>query len=442
MSEQSTSGDPMADFGPNEWLIDELYQQYLTDKRSVDKAWWEFFRDYEPRDVTLPDGNENGNESSAKKAPAANGSGGASTPGHMPKVAPAPPRVTSSHTAPSTDAASSKPAPEKPPSKTPTKPSADTATKRADAAEPAKASAAAPEAPTPTPRDIPAVKETGPVNEDAVTPLRGAPSRVVANMEVSLTVPTATSVRAVPAKLLIDNRVVINNHLARSRGGKVSFTHIIGYAMVKALGLMPAMNNGFVEQDGKPALLEPAHVNFGLAIDLQKPDGSRTLVVPSIKSAEEMDFVHFWTAYEDMVKKARDNKLTVADFQGTTISLTNPGGIGTVHSVPRLMKGQGTIIGVGALDYPAEWQGASNETLNRNAVSKILTLTSTYDHRIIQGAQSGTSCGSSTSCCSARTASSTRSSSRCGSPTSRSAGSRTSTPRTMTTSTRSPASRS
>ena len=222
-----------------------------------------------------------------------------------------------------------------------------------------------------------------------MTPLRGAPSRVVANMEVSLTVPTATSVRAVPAKLLIDNRVVINNHLARSRGGKVSFTHLIGYAMVKALAIMPEMNNGFTEKDGKPALVRPAHVNFGLAIDLQKDDGSRTLVVPSIKSAEEMDFVHFWTAYEDIVRKARGNKLTVEDFQGTTISLTNPGGIGTVHSVPRLMKGQGAIIGVGALDYPAEWQGASNETLNKNAVSKILTLTSTYDHRIIQGAQSG-----------------------------------------------------
>jgi 2-oxoglutarate dehydrogenase E1 component len=208
-------------------------------------------------------------------------------------------------------------------------------------------------------------------------------------METSLTVPTATSVRAVPAKLLIDNRVVINNNLARSRGGKVSFTHIIGYAMVKALAIMPEMNNGFAEVDGRPALIQPAHVNFGLAIDLQKEDGSRTLVVPSIKSAEEMDFVHFWTAYEDMVKKARNNKLTVEDFQGTTISLTNPGGIGTVHSVPRLMKGQGAIIGVGALDYPAEWQGASNETINRNAVSKILTLTSTYDHRIIQGAQSG-----------------------------------------------------
>ena len=208
-------------------------------------------------------------------------------------------------------------------------------------------------------------------------------------MESSLTVPTATSVRAVPAKLLIDNRVVINNHLARSRGGKVSFTHIIGYAMVKALELMPEMNNGFIEQNGKPALVQPAHVNFGLAIDLQKPDGSRTLVVPSIKSAESMDFVHFWTAYEDMVRKARTNKLTVEDFRDTTISLTNPGGIGTVHSVPRLMAGQGAIIGVGALEYPAQWQGASTETLNRNAVSKILTLTSTYDHRIIQGAQSG-----------------------------------------------------
>ncbi|MDV3222186.1 multifunctional oxoglutarate decarboxylase/oxoglutarate dehydrogenase thiamine pyrophosphate-binding subunit/dihydrolipoyllysine-residue succinyltransferase subunit, partial [Intrasporangium sp.] len=256
---------------------------------------------------------------------------------------------------------------------------------------PAKAPAAKGPAtePTPKPRDIPAVKGTGPVNEDVLTPMRGASARVVANMESSLEVPTATSVRAIPAKLLIDNRVVINNHLARSRGGKVSFTHIIGYAMVKALAVMPEMNYGYTQKDGKPSLVRPAHVNFGLAIDLQKEDGSRTLVVPSIKSAEEMDFVHFWTAYEDMVKKARNNKLTVEDFQGTTISLTNPGGIGTVHSVPRLMKGQGAIIGVGALDYPAEWQGASSETLNRNAVSKILTLTSTYDHRIIQGAVSG-----------------------------------------------------
>ena len=122
---------------------------------------------------------------------------------------------------------------------------------------------------------------------------------------------------------------------------------------------------------------------------MQKPDGTRQLLVPCIKAAETMDFAAFWTAYEDIVAAARDDKLTVEDFQGTTISLTNPGTIGTVHSVPRLMKGQGAIIGVGAMEYPAEWQGASEETIARNAISKVMTLTSTYDHRIIQGAQSG-----------------------------------------------------
>jgi 2-oxoglutarate dehydrogenase E1 component len=233
------------------------------------------------------------------------------------------------------------------------------------------------------------VKPTGPLNEDEVETLRGAAARTVTNMESSLSVPTATSVRAVPAKLLIDNRVVINNHLKRSRGGKVSFTHLIGYALIKALQLMPQMNKGFGEKDGKPALITPAHINLGLAIDLAKPDGTRTLLVPTIKATEGMDFAHFWTAYEDVVRKARHNKLTVDDFRGTTISLTNPGGIGTVHSVPRLMAGQGAIIAVGALEYPAEWQGASQDTLNRNAVSKIFTVTSTYDHRIIQGAVSG-----------------------------------------------------
>ena len=225
---------------------------------------------------------------------------------------------------------------------------------------------------------------------DEVVTLRGAAGRVVTNMEASLEVPTATSVRAIPAKLLIDNRIVVNNHLKRTRGGKVSFTHIVGYALVKALAQMPEMNVNFGEDEkGKPALIKVHHVNLGLAIDIQKPDGSRQLLVPVIKAAEEMTFFQFWRAYEDLVEKARTGKLTVADFQGATVSLTNPGGIGTVHSVPRLMRGQGAIIGVGALDYPAEWQGASVETVNKNAVSKILTLTSTYDHRIIQGAQSG-----------------------------------------------------
>ncbi|MBX9246678.1 multifunctional oxoglutarate decarboxylase/oxoglutarate dehydrogenase thiamine pyrophosphate-binding subunit/dihydrolipoyllysine-residue succinyltransferase subunit, partial [Actinotalea ferrariae] len=225
--------------------------------------------------------------------------------------------------------------------------------------------------------------------EPTVTRLRGPAARVVTNMESSLEVPTATSVRAVPAKLMVDNRIVINNHLARSRGGKVSFTHLIGWAVVEALADMPAMNASYTQVDGKPGIVQPGAVNFGLAIDLAKPDGTRQLLVPSIKNADRMDFGQFVAAYEDLVRRARQNKLAVEDFAGTTISLTNPGTIGTVHSVPRLMAGQGTIVGVGAMDYPAEFQGASDEQLARLGISKVLTLTSTYDHRIIQGAQSG-----------------------------------------------------
>ena len=158
---------------------------------------------------------------------------------------------------------------------------------------------------------------------------------------------------------------------------------------VEALADMPAMNTAYTLLADKPAVLTPAHVNLGLAIDMSKPDGTRQLLVPSIKKADTLDFAQFWSAYEDVVRRARGGKLTVEDFAGTTISLTNPGTIGTVHSVPRLMAGQGTIIGVGAMDYAAEFQGASEEQLARMGVSKVLTLTSTYDHRIIQGAQSG-----------------------------------------------------
>ena len=220
-------------------------------------------------------------------------------------------------------------------------------------------------------------------------PLRGVAGRVVQSMEASLTVPTATSVRAVPAKLMIDNRIVINNHLTRGRGGKVSFTHLIAYAMIKSIKAMPEMNAFFGELDGKPALGRPEHINLGIAIDLAKSDGTRQLLVPSIKGCEEMDFGQFWVAYEEIVKKARTGTLTVEDYAGTTVSLTNPGTIGTVHSVPRLVQGQGLIMGVGAMDYPAEFHGASESTLARMAISKVLTLTSTYDHRVIQGAQSG-----------------------------------------------------
>jgi multifunctional 2-oxoglutarate metabolism enzyme len=308
---------PVSGFGPNEWLVDEIYQQFLNDKGSVDPAWWEFFEDYTPAE-------------------------------HSPVAAHARSVMEDSQPTPV-------PAP-----------------------VPAPASAPAP-IPAPAPTKI---------ASDSVT-LKGPAARVVANMDASLSVPTATSVRAVPAKLMIDNRVVINNNLARGRGGKVSYTHLIGWALVRALAEIPEMNNAFAVVDGKPTLMINPAVNLGLAIDLAKPDGTRQLMVPCIKGAQDMDFVTFWSTYEELVRRARAGKLTVDDFAGTTISLTNPGTIGTNHSVPRLMEGQGTIVGVGAMEYPAEWQGASPESIARNAVSKILTLTSTYDHRIIQGAQSG-----------------------------------------------------
>ena len=255
---------------------------------------------------------------------------------------------------------------------------------------PPVAAAPAPAVPAPAPTAAkPTSDGPAPSAGSATKALKGVAAKIVTNMEQSLELPTATSVRAVPAKLLIDNRIIINNHLRRGRGGKVSFTHLIGYALVKALAEMPEMNNSFGSVEGKPVLVLPEHVNLGLAIDLQKEDGSRTLVVPSIKATEAMDFGTFWRAYEELVRRARNNKLTLEDYAGTTISLTNPGTIGTVHSVPRLMPGQGTIIGVGAMEYPAEFQGASPQTLADLGISKTMTITSTYDHRIIQGAQSG-----------------------------------------------------
>ncbi len=349
-SGEHTAAQTLAQFGANEWLVDEMYQQYLKDPGSVDKAWWDFFADYHPQQDRA---------GAPTEKPSTNGGTAPATT--QPAQQPA---ATPDQSAPGARADGA-PATVDVPKKT----------EAPTAAKPATTDTA--EAPKPSFNDAEAV------------PLKGAAARVVSNMETSLGVPTATSVRSIPAKLLIDNRVVINNHLKRGRGGKVSFTHLIGYAVIRALADMPEMNNGFGEKDGKPVVLKPEHVNFGLAIDISKPDGTRTLLVPSIKGAEAMDFAAFWSAYEDIVRRARTNKLTADDFAGTTISLTNPGTIGTIHSVPRLMAGQGTIVGVGAMEYPAEYQGAAPETLARLAVSKIVTLTSTYDHRIIQGAQSG-----------------------------------------------------
>jgi len=212
-------------------------------------------------------------------------------------------------------------------------------------------------------------------------------------MTASLGVPTATSVHPVPAKLLEVNRQIINNQLGRTTGGKVSFTHLIGWAVVQALKAVPALNSSFVAdiEDGKgtPGVVRHEHVGLGLAVDTERSDGSRTLVVPCVKRADELDFARFLHSYEDLVRKVRTNKLAVEDFAGVTVTLTNPGTLGTTQSVPRLMPGQGAIIGVGSLAYPPEFAAADPAALAELGVSKVVTLTSTYDHRVIQGAESG-----------------------------------------------------
>jgi multifunctional 2-oxoglutarate metabolism enzyme len=359
---ESSQNNPLADFGANEWLVDEMFEQYQRDPGSVGPEWTAYFN-------------------------ARGGSNGTSAPASATKASPAtatkPPAA-----AQKPPAAAEKPAPEKPAAQKPAPAAsapAPVATPRpaAKAAEPAKGTS------NPAPRDPKPSAPAAATDEPTYTTLRGIAAATAKNMDVSLSVPTATSVRNVPVKLLWDNRTVINNHLKRARGGKVSFTHLIGYALVKAIKSMPEMNNSYTEVDGKPTMVSPAHINLGLAIDQTKPDGTRQLVAPSIKGCEAMDFAGFWTAYEEIIRKARDNKLAMEDYQGTTISLTNVGGLGTNNSVPRLMAGQAAIIGVGSMDYPPEYQGAAEETLTRNAVSRIMTLTSTYDHRVIQGAQSG-----------------------------------------------------
>ena len=211
-------------------------------------------------------------------------------------------------------------------------------------------------------------------------------------MVASLEVPTATSVHPLPAKVLEVNRRILNEHLARSSGQKISFTHLIAFAIVKALGDVPALNASFVpDSDGKgtPGVIRHEHVGLGIAIDLERPGGGRSLVVPSVKEADTLDFPAFVAAYEDLVARARENKLAVEDFAGVTITLTNPGTLGTTQSVPRLMVGQGAIIGVGALDFPLEYAATDPATLAELGIGKVVTLTSTYDHRVIQGAESG-----------------------------------------------------
>ncbi|HVF56177.1 MAG TPA: multifunctional oxoglutarate decarboxylase/oxoglutarate dehydrogenase thiamine pyrophosphate-binding subunit/dihydrolipoyllysine-residue succinyltransferase subunit, partial [Pyrinomonadaceae bacterium] len=221
------------------------------------------------------------------------------------------------------------------------------------------------------------------------SPIRGGALKIVENMETSLTVPTATSNRQVPVKILEENRAIINAYLKENKRGKASYTHIIAFAILRALERFPQLNDGFSVVDGKPSRVRRAGVNLGLAIDLEKKDGTRTLLVPNIKNAGALSFADFLAAYDDTVKRAREGKLGLPDFQETTVSLTNPGTIGTVSSNPRLMAGQSLIIATGAIEYPAEYHAMAPEALSQLGISKTLNISSTYDHRIVQGAESG-----------------------------------------------------
>ncbi len=325
-------------FGPNAWLVEDMYERFLADPTSVSDSWREFFADYRPVAVSAP----------AVTTAGASSSTSAGAPGGGPQAG-----------APSASA------PDRPIAVRSDRPT------------------------TPAPG---AGGSTSADGADPVVPLRGAAGRIVVNMEASLAVPTATSVRVVPAKLLEVNRTILNNQLFRTTGGKVSFTHLIGYAVVKGLAAVPAMNASFVadaDDKGTPGVVRHRHVGLGLAVDVEKADGSRTLLVPCVTGAESLDFRGFVAAYEELVRKIHTNRIGPDDFNGTTVTLTNPGTLGTVQSVPRLMPGQGLIVGVGALTVPPGFEAADPRTIAELGMGKTVTLTSTYDHRIIQGAESG-----------------------------------------------------
>lgn len=224
---------------------------------------------------------------------------------------------------------------------------------------------------------------------DELVPLRGSALRIAENMTASLAMPVATSQRAMPVKVIDENRRLINERREMAGKSKISYTHIVAWAIVKAVEKVPALNQAYSEAGGESFRITHKNLNLGIAVDVAGKDGARSLKVPSIKAAQAMDFAQFLAAFDDLVARARTNKLVVADFEGTTISLTNPGTVGTMGSTPRLMPGQGAIIATGAIDYPPEYRGVPEETRTSIGISKVMTVTCTYDHRVIQGAESG-----------------------------------------------------
>ena len=325
--------EPSDALGTNAWVIDEMRDLWAADPASVDEAWRSLF------EGETPD----------------------SSVGEAPPKASAQTRTTIEATATDVTAPST----------------------------PATGAAAPPAAQPPQPRARQAERpaDDTPIGE----PIRGVGARIVSNMEASLAVPTATSFRDVPAKLLEVNRKIINGHLGRKMVRKVSFTHLIGYAVVRAItDTVPAMNNIYAtDTAGKPRVVRPDHIGLGIAVDIARDDGTRTLMVPCIHDADTLDFAGFVDRYDEQIAKIRENRLNADDMQGVTVTITNPGTIGTHQSVPRLMAGQGTIVGVGALAFPTEYEAADPSLLANLGVSKLVTVSSTYDHRVIQGAESG-----------------------------------------------------
>ncbi len=329
----------MSALGFNTGYIEEYYRQYLEDPNSVSESWREFFADYTP-DASFVTGVQARAQVAQKPVATSAGDGAAARP--------------------------AQPAPQPKPQA----PASNGASAKAPEAKPAKPA-----------RPAPAGAE--------LNPLRGASAAIATNMQESTAVPTATSVRTFPVKLMAENRKLINDYQRLVGGDKVSFTHLIAYAVVEALKAEPNVNTSYYEDgEGNGFHAIPEHVNLGLAIDVEKR-GKRTLLVPNIKGAEEKDFAQLLGAYNDIVRRARGGKLTLDDFQGTTASITNPGMIGTDLSVPRLMDGQAVIIGVGSIGYPPEYQALPPDVVARTGLSMVMTMTSTYDHRVIQGAESG-----------------------------------------------------
>ncbi len=224
---------------------------------------------------------------------------------------------------------------------------------------------------------------------EKLVPLVGGSATIARNMDASLSVPTATSQRVIPVKAMEENRRILNHHREAVRQSKISFTHLVAWAIVRALEKHPGMNDAYVESEGKPQRVRKPHVNLGVAVDVTKKDGSRSLLVPNIKLAEELDFAEFVATFDNLVGKARRGTIEPEAFLGTSISLTNPGTLGTTSSSPRLMPGQGCIVATGAMGYPPEYQAMPDEVVASLGISRVMTVTSTYDHRIVQGAESG-----------------------------------------------------